>query len=403
MRHFIHSAAIASLVVLGPLAAGASVKDGTPAPAAEAPAPVPAPSAAPAAPLAAALEDVAGIWQGGLRQGNGRIQVTLHYVRDVAELEMQLNRWADIRSASCRYQMRAPAPQNVPALLNGSWGNPEHCPRDFTVTATRTGADTLTLRLNETAFLSEIALQASRRPFREADRRAPIAGFDVLGVAPGMSEAEADSLLVAAGYQPLPDRTRSRRGLGDMWSAQTLFYGRQPAGGEDWGDVFTLNLAAQLSGESGARRVVRVERDWRIPPDQNLSELTLITALDSKYGAAYGRNSTDRVWDRTGANLESSAARNSRCERGSLQPLRYRWARLRGEGNDTFNLYCGPIADIRIQTDSARQLADGLRIALYDPDEVWREDWLLWSAGEYPRLIASYEAVAGATGAAPEL
>ena len=146
-----------------------------------------------------------------------------------------------------------------------------------------------------------------------------------------------------------------------------------------------------------------LSRTWIIPEDQNISELTLSNALADKYGPKSATYAEPRQWDRRGQNLTGGEDIRAKCQKGSVQDIRYSMDHGNGQYNNFVSPYCGPVAEMAITPRPGTASASGLSILMIDPDELWADFWRSWSASEYKENKALLESVAGATDAAPEL
>ncbi|KGF68817.1 hypothetical protein LL06_14460 [Hoeflea sp. BAL378] len=343
-----------------------------------------------------------GVWGGGYSRGRSeKISLELHVIRDVGQLEIDFRGWEPVKFANCQYVFDASVTGDFDLLLNGSHGTPEECPVDFSVGFKRTGPDAAELTFTNASFLDNAELSAGLRPLRDADRRASVEGLDVLGVATGMAQDAVEASLEKTGYAPMPDWTQVVQARDESWSLETRSYVRQQDG-DEWGDVFTVQYSPNVKGEENGNRAALISRNWKIPEDQNVSELTLVRALKDKYGPILSMGE-DRAWDRNGENLTTYDDRRQRCAEGSLQQLPFSISFRESSLRSGANPYCGPTADIRIQTGINSGIATGLNVFVMDPDEIWDGFWRTWSAGEYAKLKQLFDSVSGATGAAPEL
>lgn len=344
-----------------------------------------------------------GVWFGGYARGRSeKINIELRIIRDVGLLKIEFRRWEPVGSANCQYAFNSEKKDNIAPILNGSFGTPQNCPQDFSFDFTRKSPDGAVIRMNGASFLPAAELNAGLRPFLESDRRANINGLDILGVATGMSLTEVERVLSDLNFTLMSDWTGVSTGRGDFWRQETRYYVRQKDKEDKWGDTFTVQYSPMVSGDSTDPRASMLSRRWTIPEEQRLSELTLLKALNDKYGPALPVGE-DRAWDRLGANLTEYDERRARCASGSIQQMPFSINFRESSYSSKADVYCGPTAGISIRTAPNTGIAGSLSIFIVDPDEVWDNFWRSWSAGEYETMRTIFESVSGATGAAPKL
>lgn len=349
------------------------------------------------------ITDRQGVWYGGfVRQSWQELKLELKVIRDVGIVEVQFHTWEPVGQATCQYVFDATVEHAIELQLNGSYGSPDQCEQQVTMTFERTSADRATVMFEGWEVLPEFEVAASLRPLRDQDRRSPVSGLDILGVQPGMPVSAAEALLINAGFQALPAWTRVSRGRSGDWTQETRSYVRQEQGSGNWGDVFTIQFSAVVASEPTEQRAALISRDWDIPEDQGLSQLSLMNALSQKYGEPLP-NAEDRFWDRSGQNLTSYEQRRANCATGPVQEIPYRIDFQRTAISSSTTIYCGPVASVYMRNHSGGGLASELNIMIVDPDEVWDSFWRSWSDGEYPAMRALLDNVLGATGAAPDL
>jgi hypothetical protein len=362
-------------------------------------------SAAPQALLAqeTGVTDRQGAWFAGYTRGNSEeINIELTIIRDVGVAEINFSRWEPVGSARCQFVFDASPEGSMPLSLNGSFGSPENCPQELAIDFSRTSEDGALLRFEGGNFLPEAELRAGLRPLRENDRRARIEGLDILGVPPGITLSEAESILLGQQYMFMPDWTRISQSRSGNWTQETRYYVRDQNGDDENQDLFIIQYSPEVASEENERTVSMLSRNWQIPENQNLTELTLINALTDKYGPTLSFGN-DRAWDRSGQNLTELGQRRERCRQGSHQQIPFS-INFRGSSfTSNANVYCGPTADIRLQTGRNTGLATVLSVFIVDPDEVWDNFWRTWSVDEYEAMSILYNSVTGATGAAPDL
>jgi len=343
-----------------------------------------------------------GVWFGGYRRGREEISIEMKIIQDVGMADIKFKGWEPVGHSICQYVFDASTDGTIEPKLNESAGTPANCPQGWSFDFSRVGPDNAVARFSKADFLSEAELAAGLRPFTEDDRRSPVDGLDILGVATGMTKSEVETKLSSVGYEPTPEGSRVAEGRSGSWTQETSRFVRQEEEDGKWGDTFTVQYSSMLKTDSSEPRAAIIARNWSVPADQGLSQLTLLKALEDKYGPTL-RSGLDRSWDRSGNNLTESAQKRQMCANGSLQMIDYSFNAARSSYNSRANLYCGPEAAIQVYGDSTSGTARSLSIRIVDPDELWGPFWNTWSEGQYSDLKTLYDNVSKATGAAPEL
>ncbi|MDF2142926.1 hypothetical protein [Paenirhodobacter sp. CAU 1674] len=349
-----------------------------------------------------APDDSEGVWTGGYQQTSGNsIKLDLTQIGDLGQLNISFHAWSPVQgNARCQYVFRTQPGQPSKALINGSYGDAPECPADFSFTLLRAGANAMRMEFQGGGFLTKAEMQASLRPLRAADARAPVEGLDILGLTPGMLRADVERALDAEGYDLGREEIGGTRGVG--WKAEALTAQRRNAP-DDGRDRIGVQFTPAFDSEDTPQRLALVTRSWDIAPSENLSEITLRQALTEKYGQALN-NGNEWLFDRRGQNLTTYKMRDTSCASNSLQTLPVRVA-VPGWANDSFsvNLACGPVVTGRVSSDSRSGRAERLLLVLYDPDIAWDSFWKIWSRDEIRRIETLYDGVSSATGAAPKL
>jgi len=353
-----------------------------------------------AAPLFA--QDMAphqGYWAGGYGNGQGgEIQFQLTIIDNIAELKYDATNWGALGFAMCEYLF--PLENGAPGTItrNSGAGTGE-CLEAPSFTLTRANKDSLSLVFsNPEIGLDTVDLAGILRPFDPAEAHAPVAGLDILGIAPGMNEAAITQALSAKGYSRQPQRDRITEYEG--FTIDQLVWTSEPVGDDeplDW--IFATFTAKKEWATDQVPVATYIGRDWDIPDEAGISGSTMIETLVKKYGAASNTINEDRLYDRTGAVLIDSYG----CPEGPQQSINYEYQLKSEVGNENAALTCGPVLKGYVGTDSSTGRAVSLKLRLTDPDPLWDDFWQTWSHGEYARLRSVYDGVTGATGSAPEL
>ncbi|WP_376870203.1 hypothetical protein [Albirhodobacter sp. R86504] len=345
--------------------------------------------------------DTEGVWFSGYEKGYNSIELNLTQIEKLGKLEIQFNRWAPFEGyARCQYVFAVEPGLPAKALVNGAYGQAAQCPAGFSVTLERSAANGLLLGFERADFLTKAEMNASLRPFRAADARVPVAGLDILGLAPGMARADVEAVLEAAGYEL--DRDEIGGTMGRGWEAQALNAVKRDAP-EGASDIIGVQFTPVFEGESPTERLELVGRNWEISASEQLSEITLKQALTQKYGAALNGGS-DWAYDRAGAVLATSDAEREACKPNGLQRFVAGdsfpgWSLRRSELSPS----CGPRLTSYMRSDSSSGRAERLILVLYDPDIAWDRFWTIWSRDELRGIETLYDGVSNATAAAPKL
>lgn len=348
---------------------------------------------------AESIHDAEGAWFSGYTRGrNEKVTIEFTVIRDIGKLRMEFIRWEPVGVAACEYLFNDASGASIAPILNGSYGTPETCPTSFTMGFVRTGGDTARLVFNGASFLDQADAVTSLRPLRDEDRRASVEGLDILGLATGMTQPALEVNLSDLGFAVIENRTIQQVARDQSWQQETIHYGREPMEDGMPSDVITIQYGASFEGQKSAPKAIAVQRDWVIPKDQNIAQLSLLNALTDKYGPTLA-SGYNRAWDRAGNVLASLEQRRVACSAGTLQVIK----NTIGNFQKNINLYCGPEADIRVQTDTNGSRTHSVHISITDPDEVWNNFWQKWSHSEYQKMLTLFEGVSQASGDAPKL
>ena len=353
-----------------------------------------------AAPVAAqGAGDVQGYWAGGYTDGQGgEIQFELTVIDGVGELKYNASNWGALGFAICEYLFPLENGQPGKVTRNSGAGTGD-CLAEPAFTLDRPAPDTLTLAFaNPEVALDSVELGGILRPFDPATAHAPVAGLDILGVAPGMTFDAIDAALTEKGYarQETRDGTLEYDGF---TIAQRAWARGADADGQpdDW--VFATFTAAKDWMPDETPVATDVGRDWQIPEAEGIAGATMVDTLAKKYGPRSNTINEDRMYDRVGQVMADSYT----CPEGIHQPVLSNYMLESESGSEEVAVTCGPILKAYVGTDSSTGRATWLKLRITDPDPLWHDFWLTWSHGEGARLKTVYDAVTGATGAAPEL
>ena len=349
--------------------------------------------------IAETAPDIRGYWAGGYTNGQGgEIQFELTVIQDVGELKYNATNWGALGFAICDYVF--PVENGLPGkLTRNSGAGTGECLAEPSFTAARPGPETLTLRFaNPEIALDAVELGGILRPFDPAQAHAPLEGIDILGVKPGMTFAEIDQILSKKDYARKEDRDRVLDYQG--FTIEQKAWGK---GADDYGAPTDRIFVTFTSKKDWAPEDVPVAtdvgRDWDIPESDGIAGATLVDTLAKKYGPRSNDINEDRLYDRAGQGLTEAFS----CAEGIHQPLMSHYMLESELGEEEVSVTCGSILKAYVGTDSATGRATVLKIRLTDPDPLWADFWSTWGQNEGARLLALYEGVTGATGAAPDL
>lgn len=343
--------------------------------------------------------DIRGYWAGGYTDGQGgEIQFEMTVIEDVGELKYNASNWGALGFAICEYVF--PVENGVPGKLTRNTGaGTGDCLAQPSFTATRPGPETLTLTFaNPEVALDAVEMGGVLRPFDPAQAHAPVAGLDILGVAPGMTLDQIDALLSEKGYARKEDRDRVLE-----YQGFTIAQKAWGKGADDYGnptDWVFATFTAKKEGDAEAVPVATdVGREWTIPAADGIAGSTMVDTLAKKYGPRSNDINEDRIYDRAGKVMADAYG----CTRGTHQPLQSNYTLATEVGTEEVAVTCGPVLKAYVGTDSATGRAIKLNLRLTDPDPLWADFWATWGHNEAARLKSVYDGVTGATGAAPEL
>ena len=153
--------------------------------------------------------DIRGYWAGGYTDGQGgEIQFEMTVIEDVGELKYNATNWGALGFAICEYVF--PVENGVPGkVTRNSGAGTGDCLAEPAFTVARPAPETLTLTFaNPEVALDAVEMGGILRPFDSAQAHAPIAGLDILGIAPGMTFDQIDPLLTGKDSERKEDSDR---------------------------------------------------------------------------------------------------------------------------------------------------------------------------------------------------
>ena len=340
-----------------------------------------------------------GYWAGGYTDGQGgEIQFQLTLIDGVGELKYDVSNWGALGYALCEYVFSVENGQPAKVTRNSGAGTGD-CLAEPSFTFTRPAPETLALAFaNPEIALDSVELAGILRPFDPAAAHAPVAGLDILGVAPGMTFDAIDAALTEKGYARQDTRDTLLEYDG-FTIAQKAWARGADADGEpsDW--IFATFTATKDWAPEETPVATDIGRDWQIPDADAVAAVTLIDGLAQKYGPRSNTINEDRMYDRAGQVMADSLS----CPDGAHQAVPSNYLLESEVGSEEVAVTCGPILKADVGSDSATGRATWLKLRITDPDPLWNDFWQTWSHGEGARLKTVHDAVTGATGAAPEL
>lgn len=349
--------------------------------------------------LAQGTPDVQGYWAGGYTDGQGgEIQFELTLIDGIGELKYNTSNWGALGYAICEYVFALENGQPTKITRNSGAGTGD-CLAEPALTIARPSPEVLALTFaNPEVALDVVELGGILRPFDSAEAHAPVAGLDILGIAPGMTQEAIDAALSDKDYARVESRDRVLEY--DGFTIDQLAWGTKPGeDGEPTDLVFVTFTARKSWAPDDVPVATNVGRDWSIPESEALAEATLVDTLAKKYGPRSNDINQDRLFDRAGVLMTDSYD----CPAGVHQPVPSTW-QMDGEiGEETVGVACGPQLKAMVVGDSSTGRAIVMKLRLVDPDPLWADFWQTWSHTEAVRLKTVYDGVTGATGAAPEL
>ena len=349
--------------------------------------------------LAQTASDIRGYWAGGYTDGQGgEIQFEMTVIEDVGELKYNSTNWGALGFAICEYVF--PVENGVPGkVTRNSGAGTGDCLAEPSFTVARPTPETLTLTFaNPEVALDAVEMGGILRPFDPAQAHAPIAGLDILGIAPGMTFDQIDPLLTGKDYARKEDRDRVLEYQGftieqKAWGKGADEYDNPT----DW--VFVTFTSKKEWAADEVPVATDVGREWNIPESDGIAGATMVDTLAKKYGPRSNDINEDRLYDRAGQVLVGAFS----CAEGMHQPLMSNYTLASEVGEEEVSVTCGAILKAYVGTDSSTGRATVLKIRLTDPDPIWADFWSTWGHNEAARLKSIYGGVTGATGAAPEL
>ena len=350
--------------------------------------------------FAQSAPDIRGYWAGGYSDGQGgEIQFEMTVIDAVGELKYNASNWGALGFAICDYVFSVE--NGTPGkLTRNSGAGTGDCLAEPSFTVARPSPETLTLAFANPEFaLDTVEMGGILRPFDPAQAHAPIAGLDILGIAPGMTMDQIDPVLTGKGYARKAERDRVLEYQGFTIGQKAWGKGADANGTPtDW--VFVTFTSTREWAADEVPVATDVGREWTIPEADALAGATMVESLAKKYGPRSNDINEDRLYDRAGQVLVDAFS----CPEGSQhQALMSNYVLASETGEEEVSVTCGAILKAYVGTDSATGRATLLKIRLTDPDPLWADFWATWGHGEAARLQALHDGVTGATGAAPEL
>lgn len=349
--------------------------------------------------VAHASSDLNGYWAGGYANGQGgEIQFAVTLIDGVGKLSYDASNWGQLGFAICEYVFSVENGAFGKATRNSGVGMGD-CLLEPAFSATRVGPETLKVTFASPEFeLTEAELGGVLRPFDPNLAHAPIAGLDILGVAPGMTFDQIEQILSEKEYARKEDRDRVVEYQGFKIEQKAWGKGAdQYDNPTDW--VFATFTAKKDWLQDETPVATDVGREWNIVEADGIAGGTLIDTLAAKYGPRSNDINEDRLYDRNGQVLIGAFS----CGDSIHQPLPSNFLLASEVGEEEVSVACGAILKAYVGTDPSTGRANMLKIRLTDPDPLWADFWATWSHNEAAQLQSVYDGVTGATGAAPEL
>ncbi|MBT9386923.1 hypothetical protein KM176_23985 [Pseudooceanicola sp. CBS1P-1] len=358
-----------------------------------------------------------GLWGGGYRSSKGgQLELRLTAIGDLARFDLEARRWFDLGSLECHYVMRLNGAGNGhssehgpgQSYLNTATSTSEGCPAEVAFALTRSDAQTLTLAPAADlapilSNLPDITLSGTLRPPRPEDLHAPVAGLDILGISPGMTRPQTETLLKDAGFAPTGKRY-ARRGSG--YRIQEEVWGRRPLGNAAFADRISVQYTPAMGWNDLPERVSLVQR--MNSPESPTSVGALEEALAKKYGPPYREGRAARSYAADGGNMTDGQP----CRiKGPHQTISYRHVPFERNGSlirpherrGTVNVYCGPTLSVRIDADESSGTVRDFRLSIVDPTPLWQSFWLTWSHREAAAIRAEFDSLGSADTDLPDL
>lgn len=349
--------------------------------------------------LAEGTSDVQGYWAGGYTDGQGgEIQFELTAIEGIGELKYDASNWGALGFAICEYLFPIENGQPGKVTRNSGAGTGE-CLAEPDFTISRPTPDSMSLVFtNPEVALDSVELGGVLRPFNPAEAHAPVAGLDILGIAPGMTFDAINAALGEKDYARVEERDDVLEYDGFKIAQRAWARGKdEDRNPNDW--VFATFTAGKEWAADVVPVATDVGRDWQIPATEDVAGATMVDSLAKKYGPRSNTINEDRMYDRSGAVMADTLS----CPEGAHQPISSNYMLTGERGEEEVSVTCGPILKAYVGTDSDTGRASWLKLRITDPDPLWDDFWQTWSHGEGARLKSVYDGVTGATGEAPEL
>ena len=255
------------------------------------------------------------------------------------------------------------------------------------------GGAQLVFHLASDTLEVEYPLFASYRPLRAAEMTVIPENLDVLGVRPGHTFKEAQSILTKAGYAQLPpDKGGKSARVADDWSQEAYSFvkGEPWVSGKDhmYPDALLLALETQELGEGIAatdtaqQQVLYIYRKVAYPTGEGVDVAAMRTALEKKYGPSAGMASSEmRVYDPEGKVVAQPNAFRfiAHCQKSNLQKINYQIPdipsiTIHKKLIEDVHPDCGSRADIEFWNPK-NNMTDRMEVSVMNHAMVYRDAW----------------------------
>lgn len=354
------------------------------------------------------ISDSDGYWSSGYQRGaRETIRFTLTATGMVGELSVESVNWtAENTRSNCLYFFEIVDMSVTDAKLNTSVGRQtETCPATVGFVLNRTETNILEVTFNAApelvGDLEAIPFRPVIRPVRDQDKAVSAAGANLLGLRPGMDEAETLTLLAELGFETEGTQVMQ---TGDGFSISGLTAVRDITGepmpqrpGETY-DMLTIMFTSVIDGTDEGKTIASLKRDWVVNPQVGLTSGNLTQTLEERLGPVYaGTQGDDRYYNRNGENIVGN--KNDPCFEGPLQELSVSIDR----NGAVINPNCGAIVKVIQLNNGSTGLVQQLVMTVFDPDIALAEFWKLWAGEQAARIAETYGSLSSATGVTPEL
>jgi hypothetical protein len=346
-----------------------------------------------------------GIWFGGLAGGprewdHQPAQITLQpvIIDDLIKVTMKAEGWKGFQFSNCTYFGRLDESGKSDLIFTKPTATNQPCPMSLPVTATPVDRDSIDFSISPGVIegfpTTPVRLKVVLRDLVDDEMAVLPDGINVLGVAPGMSLAEAQTVLLGRGFTRFEkgDQIFETRDLVGQW----VVFGKDPDPTRPgvFGDriILSMTMVDKGTGDPTTASVIAIERNVWPDPSDALQIGTLEHALAMKFGTADDRAYFNRAGQR--------ADRKTWCSETTMQSVPMH---VSFEQGGPFAPICGTSVSVGTETDPKTGRAQWYAVRITYMPLVTRDYWKQIRRDEFRSMTEFVEVQEGADGAVPDL